>query len=81
MHALPTWQITAFVGLLALAALEGGYRVGAYRARPSEDATNAVGLIAGAVLGLLGLLLGFRFPSPRIAMTTVASSWFRKPMR
>lgn len=56
------WAIA--VGLLAvlLAALEAGFRVGK-RARRDEDsaARGQIGAVQGAVLGLLGLLLGFSF--------------------
>jgi hypothetical protein len=52
------------VGLLALllAALEGGYRAGRREARDVHPVASAqIGMIQGAVLGLLGLLLAFSF--------------------
>jgi hypothetical protein len=50
-----------FVSLLA--ALEAGYRLGRRRAQAGREAPGGgqVGAIQGAMLGLLGLLLGFSF--------------------
>jgi len=52
----------AGLGLLLVMALEVGFQAGR-RARKSEDGAGAgqLGAIQGAVLGLLGLLLGFSF--------------------
>lgn len=44
-----------------LACIEAGYRIGANGSPLSEEASSAVGIIKGAVLGLLGLLLAFSF--------------------
>jgi hypothetical protein len=59
-------QIEAWVALGILAslvgALEGGYRMGARSAKRREaPGGGQIGAIQGAVLGLLGLLLGFSF--------------------
>jgi len=57
-------DVSIAVGLLALTllSLEAGYRLG-LRASSGEDqrAAGQVGAIQGAILGLLGLLLGFSF--------------------
>jgi len=57
-------DVSVAVGiLLALfASLEAGFRVGRYAVRKSDAAAGAqIGSVQGALLGLLGLLLGFSF--------------------
>lgn len=52
---------TALIGILLL-GLEGGFRYGRHAKREHEAATGGqLGAVQGAVLGLLGLLLGFSF--------------------
>lgn len=64
MSNLTLYQILIAVGLIAsfLIAIELGFRLGRSRVRGS-DASKAIetGAIQGAMLGLLGLLLGFCF--------------------
>lgn len=56
------WLVLCVVSLLLLLLAELGYRFGrAFRRRDPEAAANHGGNIQGAVLGLLGLLLGFSF--------------------
>src|SRR5438105_2447633 len=60
LYGIPLWILfLAFVGLL-LALVETGYRLG--RRQPTDDQERSqVGVIQGALLALLGLLLGFSF--------------------
>jgi len=56
------WVVFAFVTLLLLGLAHAGYRFGSsFRRRNPELAENHSGSVQGAVLGLLGLLLGFSF--------------------
>lgn len=53
--------VLALLALLLVAA-EGGYRVGRRRRSDTDETTKSqIGTIQGAILGLLGLLLGFTF--------------------
>jgi hypothetical protein len=56
------WMVLLIVSALLLALAETGYRFGRrFRRRHPDDASGHSGSIQGAVLGLLGLLLGFTF--------------------
>jgi hypothetical protein len=56
------WTVFLVVSALLLVLAEAGYRFGAAaRRRNSEAAEGHSGSVQGAVLGLLGLLLGFTF--------------------
>lgn len=56
------WLVVILVSALLLTFAEIGYRLGlASRQRNETAAENLSGIIQGAVLGLLGLLLGFSF--------------------
>jgi len=56
------WAVFAIVTLFLLALAEAGCRFGlAYRRRNPDAAAGHSGSVQGAVLGLLGLLLGFSF--------------------
>jgi hypothetical protein len=56
------WLVFSSVTLLLIALAHAGYRSGAsFRQRNTEVAENHSGSVQGAVLGLLGLLLGFSF--------------------
>ena len=56
------WAVFGIVTLLLLALAETGCRFGmASRRRNPEAAAGHSGSVQGAVLGLLGLLLGFSF--------------------
>jgi hypothetical protein len=56
------WMVLGIVTFVLLALAEVGYRLGiAYRRRDVDAASGHSGSIQGAVLGLLGLLLGFSF--------------------
>jgi hypothetical protein len=55
-------SIAASILAVLLIALEGGFRFGRHAKREREAATGGqLGAVQGAVLGLLGLLLGFSF--------------------
>jgi hypothetical protein len=56
------WAVLFIVSLLLLAFSEAGYRLGILSHRENAHAAEAIGgNVQGAVLGLLGLLLGFSF--------------------
>lgn len=56
------WAVFLIVTTLLLGLAHAGYRSGfAFRRRNPEAAENHSGSVQGAVLGLLGLLLGFSF--------------------
>jgi hypothetical protein len=56
------WRVVAIVAALLLLAAEAGFRVGLRLFRTKDSARKEqIGGIQGAVLGLLGLLLGFTF--------------------
>ena len=56
------WAVFLIVGLLLLGLAHAGYRSGfTFRRKNPEAAENHRGSVQGAVLGLLGLLLGFSF--------------------
>lgn len=62
MDALPLWGMFGATVIVVLLSIEGGYRVGRYRHRRSEDEKEAaVGAIVGATLGLLAFILAFTF--------------------
>jgi hypothetical protein len=59
---LPLWGLFLASLLLMLLAVEGGYRLGRFRRKQSEQEKEApVGAMVGATLGLLGFLLAFTF--------------------
>ena len=54
--------VAASLILLLFSSLEAGFRFGRRAIRPGEPARGGdLGAIQGALLGLLGLLLGFSF--------------------
>lgn len=56
------WAVFLIISLLVLVLSEAGFRFGvASRLRNAHSAENIGGSVQGAVLGLLGLLLGFSF--------------------
>lgn len=56
------WMVFLIATLLLIGLAHAGYRSGAaFRRRNTEVAENHSGSVQGAVLGLLGLLLGFSF--------------------
>jgi hypothetical protein len=62
LDALPLWGFFVAVLLLVLISVEGGYRLGQYRRRRSEQETEApLGAMVGATLGLLAFMLAFTF--------------------
>ena len=62
LDALPLWGLFMAILLLALLAVEGGYRLGKYRRSRSEQEQEApVGAMVGATLGLLAFMLAFTF--------------------
>jgi hypothetical protein len=64
LDSLPLWAGFAGTLLLVLLSVEGGYCLGRYRHKCSEQEKEApVGAMVGATLGLLGFLLAFTFGS------------------
>jgi hypothetical protein len=62
LDALPLWGFFVAVLLLVLISVEGGYRLGQYRRRRSEQETESpLGAMVGATLGLLAFMLAFTF--------------------
>ena len=56
------WVVLLTISLLLLSFSEGGYRLGVLSRRKNAHAAESIGgSVQGAVLGLLGLLLGFSF--------------------
>jgi hypothetical protein len=56
------WMFGAFVALVLLGLAEGGYRIGLRLYAAHDEARKSqISGVQGAVLGLLGLLLGFTF--------------------
>jgi hypothetical protein len=72
--------IVAALSIFMVLAIEGGYRVGARReGKADESFKSHVDSIAGALLGILALLLGFTL-SLRCSVTTAAARrWWMKP--
>lgn len=59
---LPLWGLSGVIVVVVLLSVEGGYWLGRYRRRRSEDEKETpVGAIVGATLGLLGFVLAFTF--------------------
>ena len=62
LDALPLWGLFLVIVALAMAAIEGGYRLGTYRHRqPGREKETPVGAMVGAMLGLLAFMLAFTF--------------------
>jgi hypothetical protein len=56
------WVFGAFVALVLLGLAEGGYRIGLRLYATADEARRSqISGVQGAILGLLGLLLGFTF--------------------
>jgi hypothetical protein len=59
---LPLWVLFAATVVTVLLSVEGGYRLGTYRRRRSDQEKEApVGAMVGAMLGLLAFMLAFTF--------------------
>jgi hypothetical protein len=62
LDVLPLWGLFLAILLLVLLAVEGGYRLGNYRRRRSEQEQAApVGAMVASTLGLLAFMLAFTF--------------------
>src|SRR5262245_11211008 len=61
-YALPLWGVLVATVLLGLLAVEGGFRIGAFSARRSEQEREApMDAMVGSTLGLLAFVLAFTF--------------------
>lgn len=62
LDALPIWGLFGATFLFVLLAIEGGFRLGAYRGKRTEhEHEGPVGAMVGGTLGLLALVLAFTF--------------------
>src|SRR5262245_60459207 len=62
IDSLPLWLLCAGIVLIVLASMEGGYRLGRFAHRRTEDEKESpVAAIAGSILGLGAFLLAFTF--------------------
>ncbi len=62
LDLLPLWGLFGATVVIVLLSIEGGYWIGRYRHRRSEEEQEApVGAIVGATLGLLAFILAFTF--------------------
>jgi len=62
LDVLPLWGLFGVTVVIVLLSIEGGYWLGQYRRRRSEDEKEGpVGAIVGATLGLLAFVLAFTF--------------------
>jgi hypothetical protein len=62
LYGVSLWLIASVMLILLVLVTEAGYRAGGkVRSRLEETARSQVGVISGALLGLLALLLGFTF--------------------
>jgi hypothetical protein len=62
LDAIPLWGMFLIAGVLAVVALESGYRLGRWRhAHITEEKDAPVGAMVGAILGLLAFMLAFTF--------------------
>jgi hypothetical protein len=62
LDALPLWGLFLVIVVLVLFSIDGGYRLGRYRRRRSEQEKDApVGAMVGSTLGLLAFMLAFTF--------------------
>lgn len=55
------WLVALGLGVGAVLSLEVGYRIGVRTQRGESPDTSHLGAVVGAMLGLLGLLLGFSY--------------------
>lgn len=58
---LPVWVLAFLTGLVTVAAIEVGYRFGAWHSQEDRESEAPVGTIVASVLGLLAFLIGFVF--------------------
>jgi hypothetical protein len=62
LDMIPLWGLFLAAGILAILALEGGYRLGRWRhACAVDEKDGPVGAMVGAILGLLAFMLAFTF--------------------
>ena len=62
LDALPLWGLFLVVLVLVLLSIEGGYRLGRFRRKRSEQESDApVGAMVGSTHGLLAFMLAFTF--------------------
>ncbi len=61
LDIVPLWALLLGIMLVVLLSVEGGYRVGRYRAGRVHEMETPVGEMVAATLGLLAFLLAFTF--------------------
>ena len=76
------WIFLLTVLIILLGAAEAGFRLGLKLHQTKDEARRTqVGGVQGAVLGLLGLLLGLRLRWASTDITRTATWFSRRPMR
>src|SRR4051794_14129102 len=61
LDVVPLWALLIGILLIVLLSVEGGYRVGRFRAGRMHEMETPVGEMVAATLGLLAFLLAFTF--------------------
>jgi hypothetical protein len=61
LDVVPLWALLAGIMLIVLLSVEGGYRIGRFRARREHEMETPVGEMVASTLGLLAFILGFTF--------------------
>jgi hypothetical protein len=79
--ALPTWAVAAIVLAIVIGATAAGYLIGLYMREHSEKLREPFGVLQGALLGVVALLLAFgltlaigRYEDRRAATVTEANA-------
>jgi hypothetical protein len=61
LDVVPLWALLLGIMLIVLLSVEGGYRVGRFRASRAHEMETPVGEMVASTLGLLAFILGFTF--------------------
>lgn len=61
LDLVPLWGLLIGIMLVVLLSVEGGYRLGRFRARRAHEMETPVGEMVASTLGLLAFILGFTF--------------------
>jgi hypothetical protein len=61
LDVIPLWALLIGIMLVVLLSVEGGYRLGRFRACRAHEMETPVGQMVAATLGLLAFVLGFTF--------------------
>jgi hypothetical protein len=61
LDIVPLWALLVCIMLVVLLSVEGGYRIGRFRARRAHEMETPVGEMVASTLGLLAFILAFTF--------------------